>query len=477
MARIFLINPEMDIATGFGDYQDFMEAMPVIGLAYIASICRREGHEVRCLDNFCERRTHDDIAEEIRRFKPDVIGIGILTPSARTAMRMSKTLREAHPSAHIVLGNLHASVFHEELVGEGYADTVLHGEVEHTFLRLVEMVTKGGAEEDVPGLSFVDNGTVRMTKLADPPTDLDDLPRPAWDLFPQDVYTFLPFVTVAKPCLSLLATRGCPFHCKYCALGYQGHKVRRRSPDNIAAEVEWLVRDWGIRHVGFVDPIFPVHKRHGLETCQAIIERKIPGRWWWTTETRVDVIDEEICRAMKAARCKRVLFGIESGVDALLKNVDKKCTAAKVREGVTAAKKAGLEITAFFMLGLPGETAEMTRETIDFALSLDLDIAKFGITVPYPGTELYETLLAEGRIKKGEWEQWSTFNPNGDNLPFVPDGMTGPELDRLHKRANWLFFMRPRIIWRHLFVVRSIKLSHMMAGFRLFFRQFVMGQI
>ncbi|MCZ7584385.1 MAG: B12-binding domain-containing radical SAM protein [Deltaproteobacteria bacterium] len=256
-------------------------------------------------------------------------------------------------------------------------DTVLHGEVEHTFLKLIDVVTKGGAEEDVPGLSYLDNGTVRMTKVPDPPTDLDGLPYPAWDLFPKDVYTFLPFVTVATPCLSLLATRGCPFHCKYCALGYQGHKVRRRSPDNIAAEVEWLVRDWGIRHVGFVDPIFPVHKRHGLETCQAIEERKIPGRWWWTSETRVDVIDEEMCRAMKKARCKRILFGIESGVDMLLANVDKKCTAAKVREGVGYARNAGLEITGFFMLGLPGETAEMTRETINFALSLDIDVAKF----------------------------------------------------------------------------------------------------
>ncbi|MCB1152198.1 cobalamin-dependent protein [bacterium] len=477
MARVFLINPSMDTAAGFGEYRALSEAMPPTGLAYVAGAARRAGHTVGMIDNFVENRPDDKLAATVQAFAPDVVGIPVLTPVAQGIERFCARLRETNPNVKIVMGNHHASVFAEELVDRGVCDVVVHGEGEERFPQVVDALVGDSGLESVPGVTWRPNGHVETTGRPPQIRELDTLARPAWDMLPWAHYTFLPFVTVARPCLAVVGSRGCPYRCSYCVEGGAANGLRVRSPEAIADEMEWLVRDMGVRHAGFVDPIFPFNKKHGLAVCNAIAAREIPGDWWWTSETRIDVIDDEMAHAMKASRCKRVLFGIESGVDALLKNVDKKCTAAKVREGVTAAKKAGLEITAFFMLGLPGETAEMTRETIDFALSLDLDIAKFGITVPYPGTELYETLLAEGRIKKGEWEQWSTFNPNGDNLPFVPDGMTGPELDRLHKRANWLFFMRPRIIWRHLFVVRSIKLSHMVAGFRLFFRQFVMGQI
>jgi len=465
----------MDVAAAFGEYRKLMEPMPSIGLAYLAAACRQAGHDVRVLDNFTNNLPVDRVVALVREARAEVVGLSMLTPTAKSTAALGRAIRE-QTGAKVVLGNLHASLFHEELLRDGACDAVVHGEGEIVFPQLVQALTDGGPA-DLLGVSVREGDSVRANLPPAMVEDLDALPRPAWDLFPWRSYTFLPFVTVAKPCLSLLGTRGCPFRCKFCALGYQGNHVRKRSPENIAAEIEWLVREYGIRHVGFVDPIFPFSKKHGVNTCAAIIARRIPGDWWWTSETRVDVIDEEICRAMKTARCKRILFGVESGVDELLAAVGKNFTTDDVRRAVGAARAAGLEISAFFMLGLPGETAAMTRRTIEFARELDIDFAKFGITIPLPGSELYDNLVRDGKIKPGDWDKFTTFNPAPESLPYVPLGLTGRELQRLHRRATWRFYVRPKMIFRHLFQIRSIGLKQIANGASILLRQLVGGRL
>lgn len=477
VSRVLLINPSMDVAAGFGEYKTLMEPMPCIGLAYLAATCREAGHDVKVLDNFAADLPAVKVLDLVRTWQPDVVGLGMLTPSARSTENLSRQIKKTVPKTKVVLGNLHASLFAEQLIADGACDAVVHGEGERILPRLIEVFGNDGDPASIPGVSFAVDGSAQTTQPEPPLEDLDALPYPAWELFPWRSYTFLPFVTVAKPCLAIIGSRGCPFRCKFCALGYMGNVVRKRRPDSIAAEVEWLVREFGVRHVGFVDPIFPLSKQHGLETCRAIRERKIPGDWWWTSETRIDVIDEEICRAMHGARCKRILFGIESGVNELLANVGKNFTTDQVREAVRAARAAGLEISGFFMLGLPGETAEMTRRTIEFARELDIDFAKFGITVPLPGSELYDELIEEGKISPGDWELFSTFNPDPESLPYIPAGLTGKELQRLHRWATWRFYVRPKMIFRHLFVIRSIGWKQLFNGAKILLRQFFGGRL
>ena len=466
----------MDVAAGFGEYQKLMEPMPSIGMAYLAGTARAAGHEVRVLDNFICNFAPEKVVKLVRDWQTDVAGLSMLTPTAQSTAALGRAIREG-TDARVVLGNLHASLFSEDLLQNDAGDAVVHGEGEESFPLLIAAWLDGGDLNEVPGISYRNGKGVTQTSPGEIVEDLDALPWPAWDLFPWREYTFLPFVTVAKPCLSILGTRGCPFHCKFCALGYQGNQVRKRAPESIAAEVDWLVRVYGIRHVGFVDPIFPLSKEHGIATARAIADRRIPGDWWWTTETRVDVIDEEICREMKAARCKRILFGVESGVDSLLKNVGKNFTTDDARAAVRAARAAGLEISAFFMLALPGETAAMTRQTIEFARELDIDFAKFGVTIPLPGSELYDELVGGGKIAEDDWRHYSTFNPEPDTLPYVPEGMTGAELQRLHRWATWRFYMRPKMIWKHLFQIRSIGLRQLWNGANILLKQFFRGRL
>ncbi len=475
MARVFLINPSMDIPAGFGAYRKLMEPMPCLGLAYVAAACRQAGHEVRVLDNFVENLSHGQVVGLARDWGAQVVGISMLTPTAQTTEALGLLLRAGLPSAKVVLGNLHAALFAKELVGRGACDAVLHGEGEIRFPRLIEALTAGRDLSAIPGITWRGPDGIMSTPMCEPIADLDALPYPAWDLFPWRSYTFLPFVTVAQPCLSVLGSRGCPYSCKFCALGYMGHRVRRRSPAAIAAEVEWLVTKLGIRHVGFVDPIFPLDRRHALDTCLAIRARAIPGEWWWTSQTRVDAVDEELCREMRRSRCRRILFGIESGSDGLLAGIGKNYTTDDVRRGVAAARAAGLEISAFFMLGLPGETLAAARQTVRFALELDIDFAKFAITIPYPGSELYDRLIREGKMGSRDWGRFTTFNPDPDSLPFVPEGMTARQLLAMQRRANLRFYFRPRIILRHLFKIRSIPPRTLFQGALLALRQVFKG--
>ena len=471
MARVFLINPSMDVSSGFGEYHKLMEPMPCIGLAYLASSCQKAGHEVFVLDNFVDNKTFEDIAESVKSFEADVVGISMLTPTASSTEALGCFIKEKLPSVKVVFGNLHASLFAKDLINNGACDAVVHGEGEIVFPKLVEALVNNGNVSKVHGITYKRGDEIVSTEMCEPINDLDTLPYPAWDLFPWRAYTFLPFVTVAKPCLAIMGSRGCPFRCKFCALGYMGNLVRKRSPESIANEIEWLVKKFGIRHVGFVDPIFPLDKKHAIATCRAIRAKNISENWWWTCETRVDIIDKEICREMKLARCKRILFGIESGVNEILAGIGKQYNTDDVRRGVAAAKAAGLEISAFFMLGLPGETKETAEQTIDFALSLDIDFAKFAITIPLPGSELYDDLVKQGKMLEKEWKKFTTFNPRPDSLPYVPNGMTGEELLRLHRLANLKFYLRLKIIFRHLFLIRSIGMKSMFNGAMLILKQ------
>ena len=170
----------------------------------------------------------------------------------------------------------------------------------------------------------------------------------------------------------------------------------------------------------------------------------------WGCETRLDLINEEIIKAMKSAGCWNMFFGIESGNQELLDNIKKRTTLDLIRKGVALVKKYDMEIRGSFMIGLPGETPEMARKTIDLAIELDPDYAQFSITTPYPGTELYTTFDKWGKLDKNfnEYHGWSPV--------FIPNGYKNmEELQGIHKEAFRRFYMRPRYFINRLKKIRT----------------------
>jgi anaerobic magnesium-protoporphyrin IX monomethyl ester cyclase len=455
--RVLLINPSMNMRK-LGRFANLLEPMPSIGIAYIAGALEHHGCHVRAIDMFAEKLSGDEVIERAKRFKPDLIGMTVLTPAAPICEMLSEALRAKLPDAKIIWGGIHADVFPKEIINAGWADFVAHQDGEITITELVDAMAKNETDySDIDGLSWrTTDGEAVTNKPRVLNRNLDDLPYPAWHLFPIHKYGLLPFADIAKPVLTLAGSRGCPYRCDYCSLIHTGGKTfRRRDPIKIVDEYEYLVDRYGVKQIGFIDPIFPLIKKDLKPLCEEIVKRGLDKKCVWLSETRADRLDAETTQMMYDGGCRRVLMGIESGSDLLLGNVNKTLTTSKVRVGVANAHNAGIQTVGLFMLGLPGETPEMSKQTIEFAVDLDLDFAKFAITVPFPGSKLFDDRWQK-TLFRDDWENYTTFNPDPDRLVYHPHNYDPSELIRMQSYALRRFYMRPRQIRKQMIELRTI---------------------
>jgi radical SAM superfamily enzyme YgiQ (UPF0313 family) len=464
--RVLLVNPAMNMKT-LGKFQGLLEPMPVIGLAYIAGVLQGDGHEVKAIDQFTYAMGVETVIDQLKEFRPDVLGIGMLTPSTPVALAIANQAKAACPDLTIVVGNIHADIFYREILTGSAVDFVVHGEGEYTISELCFALERGESDfSGILGVSYLDGDVVKKTAARPVIEDLDALPYPAWDLFPYTRYGLLPFADVAHPVLSMTGSRGCPYRCEFCSLLYTGSNYRKRDPIKLVDEYEYLHERYGVKQIGFVDPIFPLNKSVLFKFCEELMRRGLHKKLCWLSETRVDRIDRESLRIMRASGCRRVLLGIESGVDLLLENVNKTFTTETTRRAVRMMREERIDAVGLFMIGLPGETPEMTRQTIDFAKSLDLDFAKFAITVPFPGSQMFEDLRREGRLNRDDWENWTTFQPDPAKMVFVPREVSPEYLIQMQKQGLREFYLRPKMIYRHLVEIRTINAKQLWHGVR-----------
>ena len=461
--RILLINPAMNM-NKLGRFAELLEPMPPTGIAYIAGALVAAGFHTRFVDMFAEKLSADQIMERVKRFNPDLVGMTVLTPSAPTCEKLSKMIKAISPHTRIVWGGVHADVFAKDILRSGVVDYVVHHDGEETVVELAQAIEGGDTDlSKIAALSWIDGDEPVTNKARTLLRDLDKLAYPAWDLFPYHRYGLLPFADIDKPVLTMTGSRGCPYRCDYCSLLHTGKVYRRRDPMKLVDEYEYLVDRYGVKQIGFVDPIYPLVHKDLLPFCNELVRRKLDQRCVWLSETRADRLDEETCRTMYAGGCRRVLIGIESGVDMLLGNVNKNLTTEKVRWGVGNAKKAGLQVVGLFMIGMPGETPEMTKETIEFAVDLDLDFAKFAVTVPFPGSKLFEDQWQK-TLFRDDWENYTTFNPDPDLLIYHPEGYDPELLVKMQSYGLRRFYMRFEQVRRQLTELKTINPKMMLYG-------------
>ncbi|MBU1912643.1 MAG: B12-binding domain-containing radical SAM protein [Candidatus Omnitrophica bacterium] len=462
--RVLLINPQFEFKK-FGSFTRFMEPMPSIGLAYIASVLVKNGIEIEIIDDFVLRLGAKGILSVIKKKKFDIVGISCLTPSAPITFSIAAAIKSYDSKILIVLGNIHAVVFAGDILKKEAVDVIVHGEGEYTMLELAKAVASGADLAQVKGISFKQDGKIVHTPPRELIENLDELPYPQWQLFPFTKYAFLPFMDVKKPGLSILGSRGCPYRCRFCSLPNTGTKYRERDPKKIADEIEYVIHNFPVKQISFVDPIFPLSKKVGLEFSEEMVRRKLHNKIVWTCETRIDRMDRELLKAMRQAGCRRIMYGLESGVQALLDNIGKGFSVDYVKRIIKLTQQEDISVAGVFMIGLPGETRAMTQQTIDFAKQIDLDFAKFAITVPFPGSQLYEDLTRTGELKRQDWENFTTFNTNPKELVYVPGNMKPEELIEMQRKGHRDFYLRPEIIFRQLFKIRTISIKDLFSGF------------
>jgi len=454
--NILLLIPPASLGSSYGGLKEFSNPQPSIGLAYIASVLRHNGFTVSVLDAYVKQLSITEIMDQIKLRGTDVIGISLLTTSVDVVTELVKNIRQKEPGVKIAFGNIHASLFCENILEENLADFVVHREGEHSFLELVQTLDSGADLQKVKGISYVENGQVVHTGKRAFIDDLDNLTFPAWDLFPLISYRTDPRTEIipGETEMQILATRGCPYACTFCSSRTErclGSRYRMRSPDNIVDEMEYMHERYQTKVFSFMDLAFPLKKAHGMAVCREMIDRGINRKVVWCTECRVKPIDYEMLTAMRAAGCVRVNFGIESGTNKILKVLKKGFTVDDVRRAVSLSKKTGIEVDGMFMMGLPTETEKDIRTTIDFAIELKVRFAIFNIFVPYPGCELYDKLKAEDSISFKSWSDFTSYPTYTDRKPiYVPDSLTQYQLMKLQKYAMKRFYFRPRFIWEEM---------------------------
>lgn len=474
--RVMLIQPPYMRLAGF------LNNFYPLGLGYLGSSLLESGQKVRlcnlelsCLpfpfesERFsshaeylegCGDYDHPawrDLREELRRFRPDLVGISVTTTTYQSAVSASKLCKSENPSAKVIWGGPHATAVPRDVLRRvAEVDIVVAGEGEETMVELCAALEKGRDPAQVLGtwLRNMEKGEGKPPRpLAE---NLDQLPLP---LRNREHLSFAQLYD--NNTLGVVATsRGCPFDCAFCASRITwGRKVRWRSTDSVMEELRELASKHSVRYVEFTDDSFTARHAYVREIAQRISEEKV--RIKWSCGTRADLITEDIIRVMHENGCELIYIGVESGSERLLEVVGKKATVERIKKGIDHVDKAGLRRCLFFMMGFPDETIEDLEMTRDLMTELGGQIV-LSVFSPYPGTRLFEECRELGILpKEPDWSGYSNLcidqyfapsNPPEDfkrvaheMIKIAETGYIRSGVDTLvlkKVRANLLYYLR-----------------------------------
>jgi radical SAM superfamily enzyme YgiQ (UPF0313 family) len=358
--------------------------------------------------------SNDEIATRIRQWKPDMAVITVpFSGWSRGAFETAAVVKQVNKAIITVLMGLHPSVKPEECLAQPNIDFVVIGEPEMTVLELSDTLAKGNAANlnDVKGIAFKKDNKIVTTLPRPVMENLDELPYPARHLLPMKEFfeaaNKRPISgNLKKPSIRMLTSRGCNHACIFCS-NYivMGRKWRGRSAENVVGEIEQIVRDFGVKQIDFLDDNMAFDRERMERICDLLIKKKMNVEWCTPNGVRADCLDEALLMKMKKAGCKRILVAPESGVQRVVDDViNKRQDLKKVESVVLTARKVGIEVGCFFILGIPGETKEDMKATIAFAhklRTLGADRFYFSYATPLYGTELYEKAKRCGFLKAG----------------------------------------------------------------------------
>ena len=343
------------------------------GLLSLGAQAIRAGHQVKVLN--LSNYAFSEASRVVRELGAVVYGRSCWTANRRGVGYVAEAIKDAHPRAHVVVGGPHATPLGRELLEHVPAiDTVVLGEGDTTFLDLCDRLGRGETHVGLAGaITRGPSGPV-----AGPPrekiAELDSLASPQ-DHFATHI---------------LMTSRGCPWACTFCGAETSwGRGFRSQSVDYVLGAMQAALAKLPVKMIQIKDDTFTTHKKRVLELCRKIRERKL--EFFWSCDTRVDLLSEELLREMRLAGCQRLSLGVESGSQRILDAIDKKITVAEILESTALAKKVGIKVRYYMMLGNRGEDRESFEETLAFLERAKPHEYIFSCLSIYPGTrDFYE---------------------------------------------------------------------------------------
>jgi len=445
MSEILLLSMPYGKSYGKIDIKDLKFGVPPVGLAYIASFLKKANCSAKLIDLMFTALNWEDVRNLIKDKSPQWVGISATTPQINEAFITAKIVKEVNPEIKVVIGGIHASALPGPTISNKDIDILVYGEGELTMLELVQ----GKEIDKIKGIFYKKDGKI----IRNPPRDLVE----NIDIFPYPLYEDLPIAKYGTEHfganLGIISSRGCPYQCTYCAANTIHKRIyRKRSIENVIGEIEKLKHDFKLTSFSFYDDTFTLDNKRTMDICEALIRKDLKLKW--NCLTRADSLTKPLLEVMKKSGCTAIQIGIESGDNEILRLAKRRETLEEIARSVTWAKEVGIEVIGLFIIGLPYETRETIRKTIDISKRLKIDYAQFSILVPLPGSEVWD-MAQKKELLEIISPGWENFGRYGEPIIKLKD-VSKEELSKYFASAYREFYLRPRYIMSRLASVRSL---------------------
>lgn len=399
-----------------------LHADPHLGLGYVASYARKGGYKkIKIIDS--------DIEENLKKFRPDVVGISSVSQNYDIAKEIARKCKQY--GAVVIVGGVHITLMPMTL--NRNMDIGVIGEGELTFLELLKTIEKHGLTKErlkkIKGIIYWDKERILFTKprgLA----ELDKLPYPARDL-----------LNFNKSMPSMFSSRGCPYKCIFCSSTRFWKTVRFNSADYVIEEIKYLIRKYNAKHITFNDDLFIADKARLKRIVEMIESEGINKRADFTVSARANLVDEETAELLKRMNVELVTMGLESGSEEILRYAKGGNVSVEDNENaINILKCRGIKVQATFIIGFPIDTKETINETLNFIKKSRLDSFEVYMLSPLPATPIWEYAMKKRLVSENmDWSRISHRSQyNIDEKIVLTENISPEELFELHKKFIWL---------------------------------------
>lgn len=424
--------------------------LPPLGLAYIAAVLEKNNFDVKILDMAALRIQIKDLPRFLGQYT--VYGISCNIFNLYSGIEIARIVKDINPLSKVVLGG-RCTAFPSESILKRFnnIDFLIRGEGEEAMLNFCDALKRGKDINSVKGLSYR-NGNSVIDNPFNPPIELDKLPLPARYLLPNKRYRMHPPFGIYPPVTLIETSRGCNYGCIFCGLQ---REIRERSVDSIIAEVKKVIEKLGIQEIHFVDPNFTYNKERIIKLCNRFIEENI--KIHWTCKTRVDLVSGELLEIMSRAGCYMISFGIESGSQKILDNLNKDIKTQDTESAFRLAKEANIRTIAYILLGSPGETKSTLNETINFVQKIGPDFVLYGELLPSPDSPLIRKYAEDKTIYL--FDKLIDFYIDNKYPLFIKDNICNishEDITYWLRYANMKFYLRGKYILKRILSLKNV---------------------
>jgi radical SAM superfamily enzyme YgiQ (UPF0313 family) len=416
--------------------------VPPYSLLQIASLLRERGHNVSLIDANVSDMRADQLRTDISSREYDALIFRFTPTTFDNDMEVAQISKSLNPGATTIGICWTMRTLPEEVLNSAPdLDIYIMHEYEVVAPKLIETIANGDDISSVPGIAYREDDAVVVNPDAKPIGDYDSIPLPAYDLL-SSLKDYYINTRHGSPFTIMYTSKGCPYNCIYCTVA--GTKWKPRSAESVLNEIRYLKENHSIKTISFFDETFTIDRGRVVEICDGLINGDLNVTWY--CNTRANLVDWDLLKLMRKAGCKGMSFGIESGNQTILDNVNKGTTVEQAERAIKMAKDAGIKVYTSFMFGLPGETWKTVNETISFIKRTLPTGAQFNVTVPYPGTKLYDMAVEKGWISNDlDWKQLYQHASVMENY-----NMSSKDVEEARLMAYRALYLNPRWILQNI---------------------------